>query len=315
MFTPAFGGHSADAWIFREGSFFSYRCAIMHSMNWDDLRYVLAVSRDRTLSRAAVGLGVTHTTVGRRLRAIEQTLGVRLFDRMPDGLWPTPAGLDVVEVAERAEDEILALEGRILGRDAELRGSVRVATMDLLFRRYRSAFLSFSTRYPSVELTVVTSDEDVLLNRREADVALRITNTPPESLIGRKIGQLNFAVYAAVALAEQVGLGASYAEYPWLHWDERMNITWLDTWLAKNAPGARIAMRVGPNSTVLRDAVLAGIGVHFLACQEGDGDPLLVRIGPIQHEFARDIWLLTMADLRNTQRIRAFLDHMHRTAI
>src|SRR5687767_7449391 len=118
-------------------------------VDWDDLRYVLAVSRDRTLSRAAASLGASHTTVGRRLRSIEESLGVRLFDATPDGFMPTAAGLDIAEVAERMEGELLSLEGRVLGRDARLHGALRVATMDILFRRHHRAFSSFLERYPS----------------------------------------------------------------------------------------------------------------------------------------------------------------------
>src|SRR5689334_14747142 len=112
-------------------------------MDWDDLRYVLAISRDRTLSRAAVSLGASHTTVGRRVRALELKLGVRLFDQTPDGFMPTAAGQDIAEVAERMEGDMLSLEGRVLGRDARLQGRLRVATMDILFRRYHAAFSSF----------------------------------------------------------------------------------------------------------------------------------------------------------------------------
>lgn len=149
-------------------------------MDWDDLRYVLAISRDRTLSRAAISLGASHTTVGRRVRALELKLGVRLFDQTPDGFMPTAAGQDIADVAERMEGDVLSLEGRVLGRDARLQGRLRVATMDILFRRYHDAFSSFMVRYPSVELTVTSSDNEVSLTRREADVALRMTSSPPE---------------------------------------------------------------------------------------------------------------------------------------
>lgn len=279
-------------------------------VNWDELRIVLAISRERTLSQAARSLGVTHTTIGRRVRALEQSLGVRLFDRSPDGFTPTPAGQDIAEVAARMEGEVHALEGRVLGRDAELRGELRVATMDILFRRYHPAFSSFIARYPSVDLTLNSSDREVSLIRREADVVLRMTNTPPPYLVGRKVGRVEFAVYASEALVERVGADAGYEDYPWLNWDARSNMRWLDAWLAHRAPNAKTAMRVDVSSLVMREAVAAGIGVHFLASFEGDADPSLVRLGPVEHEFSRDLWLLTLPDLRSTQRVRAFMDHV-----
>jgi DNA-binding transcriptional LysR family regulator len=279
-------------------------------MDWDDLRHVLAIARERTLSGAATALGVSHTTVGRRVRAIEETLGVRLFDNTPDGFIPTPAGQDVAEVAERMEAELLAVEARVLGRDAQLKGQLRVATMDIFFRRFHPAFSSFMTRYPGIALTLMCSDRELSLTRREADVALRMTDSPPEHLVGRKVGRVKFAVYASRALVASVGQGASYQDYPWLHWDERLQMVWLDRWLAQRAPNASIAMRVDVSSLVLRQAIAAGIGVHFLACFDGDADPELQRVGPIEDEFGRDVWLLTLPELRHTQRVRAFIDHM-----
>jgi DNA-binding transcriptional LysR family regulator len=279
-------------------------------MEWDDLRCVLAVVRERSLTSAAASLGVSHTTVGRRVRALEETLGVRLFDRTPDGFVPTTAGHDIAEVAERMEGEVLSLEGRVVGRDAQLRGKLRVATMDILFHRFHGGFSSFAARYPSVELTIAASDTEVSLARREADVALRMSSSPPGYLVGRKVGRIEFAVYGSKALVRRIGARASYGDYPWIHWDERLDMRWLDEWLAKNAPGARIAMRVDVGSLLLRQAIAAGIGVHFLACFEGDADPGLRRIGPIAAGYGRDLWLLTLPDLAATARIRAFMDHM-----
>lgn len=281
------------------------------SLDWDDLRHVLAISRERSASRAGERLGVSHTTVTRRLRAIEEALGVRLFDQTPDGFVATGAGRDVAMVAERMELELMSLEGRVLGSDQKLEGKLRVATMDLLFRRYQSVLTSFVARYPSIELTVAASDERVSMTRREADVALRLTSAPPEHLVGRKIDRLEFAVYASKSLAERLGPGATLEDYPWLAWDEqRPDMRWLDQWLATNAPRARVAMRIDFGMLALRELIVAGIGVHFLACWEGDEHSGLVRISEIDPAHSRDVWLLTSEQLKGTSRIRAFMDHV-----
>ncbi|MCA9494406.1 MAG: LysR family transcriptional regulator [Myxococcales bacterium] len=279
-------------------------------MDWDDLRYVLALSRCRTLARAAEDLGVTHTTVGRRLRSIEQRLGVRLFDRTPEGFLPTPAGQDLAAVAEGIEGEVLGAEARVLGRDTELRGTLRVATMDMLYCGFQDLFASFVQRYPNVELTVTTSPDHVSLQRREADVALRMTRSPPEELVGRRVGQLQFAVYGATSLVQAIGPGAALADYPWIGWDERLDNRWFDAWLGQHAPGARVVVRFDDSGRAREKAVRDGLGVHFMACFEGDALPGVVRISPILEPFAYDLWLLTLRDLRSTSRVRAFLDHM-----
>ncbi|MGE3675545.1 MAG: LysR substrate-binding domain-containing protein, partial [Polyangiaceae bacterium] len=203
-----------------------------------------------------------------------------------------------------------AAEGRVLGRDGELEGALRVSTMDMLFRGYHEVFASFMARYPSVKLTVSTTDDEVSLNRRQADVVLRLTSNPPDHLVGRKVARIDFAVYANKQLVRDVGKKAPYSAYPWLNWDERLNLRWLDEWLAKNAPGARSALWLDTSTLGLHAAVATGLGVHFLACFEGDRDPQLQRIGPVEPAFSRDVWLLTLRELRSTRRVLAFMDHV-----
>ncbi len=277
-------------------------------MDWDDLRYVLAISRQGNLSRAASSLGVTRTTVGRRLRAIESNLGVRLFDRTPEGFVATAAGQDMRDVAESMEAGVLALEGRVLGRDVQLQGKLRVSTVDIQFACFHEAFASFVSRYPRVELTLSMSNEAVSLTRREADVALRLTNTPPEHLVGRKVADVRYAAYGSRGLVDRSGADAPYCAFPWLHLDERMSPRGLDAWLDRNAPGATIAMRLD-SATSIRDAIRAGIGIQLLPTYDGDADQHLARVGPIQDD-PYGLWLLTLPELRTTSRVRAFIEHM-----
>jgi DNA-binding transcriptional LysR family regulator len=279
-------------------------------VDWDDLRYALAIARARTLSGAAEALGVSHTTVGRRLRALEERLGARLFDATPEGFAATAAGADLVAVAERVEADTLALEGRVLGRDARLTGALRVSAMELVFRACREAFTSFAARYPSVALTVTATDDEVSLTRREADVVLRLNNKPPEHLVGRRVGRMQFDAYAARSLAARLGEGAPLGAYPWIHWDERRGADWLDAWLARHAPGAAVVLRVDVSAAAMHELIAAGVGVQFLACAEGDADPSLVRVGPMDPFARRDLWILTLPELRDAPRVRAFMDHM-----
>lgn len=281
----------------------------MFSMDWDDLRFVLALARAGTLSGAALELRTTHTTVARRIHALETGLGVRLFASDEQGYTATAAGLHAVQSAEQTEEQLHALEARLIGGDAKLEGKLRVTTMDILFRRYERVFASFLKRFPGVELTLSCNDAEASLKRREADVALRMTRDPAPQLVGRKVGRVDFAVYASKGLAKKIGMKTPLSQWPWLNWDERLGTDWLDAWLAKHAPGAKIALRVDMGSLSLREVVAAGIGVHFLSCVEGDSDRRLVRISPIATDYSRDVWLLTLDELRSATRVRAFLDH------
>lgn len=278
-------------------------------MEWSDLRHALALGRHGTLSAAGASLGVVRTTVGRRVRALEEALGVRLFDATPEGFIPTLEGQDLIELAERMEAEVLVMQGRLLGRDAELSGKLRVSTLEFVYEGCVEVFASFMRRYPGVELTVSVTERELSLIRREADVVIRLGASPPERLIGRKLGVMEFAPYASQGLARRMGEGAQLGDYPWISGDERSDGGWLDAWLATHAPGARVAMRTA-DYPVLRAAVRAGLGVHFLPCFLAEPDPALVCVGPRLDGEARPLWLLTLEELRANRRVRAFMDHV-----
>lgn len=277
-------------------------------MNWESLKYVLAAGRAQTLLGAADLLGTTHTTVGRRIRASEEELGVRLFDRTSNGLFPTLAGQELIDVAERLEAEVLAAESRIVGQDARLHGPLRVSVLDYCFWSFRDAFESFIHRYPSIELTLTATEDQVSLVRREADVVLRLTDSPAENLFGRRLGTMQFAVYASSELVKKIGADAPLEAYPWLGWDERLDNRWFETWLKDNAPGARTVLRIDENAILRREAIRSGVGVFFLACLEGDALEGVQRISA--PHFERGLWLLTLSELRHTSRVHAFFGHM-----
>lgn len=278
----------------------------MHTgLAWDDLRYVLAVAREGTLSRAAERLGVNHSTVSRRLSALSDQLGVRLFERMPDGYVPTPAGEDVVRVAARLEDDVLSLEGRVLGRDAELRGPLLVTTTDLLARLLIPDLKEFCQRYPKIDLEISVDYGVANLGKREADVAVRLTNQPPEHLVGRKVGRMEFALYGAAPLLAKHGRKAPLGSMPWLAWSERVGAKLTEEWMRQHVPQARIVLRVD-HAVPLFDAMRAGLGIAFLPCIHGDRDPALQRLRPVQEGFGMDIWILSHMDLKASARVRAF---------
>jgi DNA-binding transcriptional LysR family regulator len=278
-------------------------------MDWDDLRFVLATARTCTLVGAATSLNVTHTTVSRRLRSLEEELGVLLFDRTPEGWVPTAAGEDLVDTAARMEGDVLSLEGRVLGRDRQLTGALKVTTIDSLAESYAEDFSSFAERYPDVELSI-NSDESVRsLSRREADVAIRLTNKPDDYLIGRKVGSMNFAVFGASKLIESVNPDTPLSNFPWIARGGLITDSYTDSWLERHVPNARFVYRVD-NESVMFNSVRSGIGLAHLLCISGDLDPDLVRMSPTIPDWSFDVWLLTHPDLRGSARVRAFMDHM-----
>lgn len=279
-------------------------------LNWDDLRLVLAIGRHHTLSAAARELGVNHSTVSRRLATIEGTLGARLFERSAQGYEPTQAGHEVLRSATRVEEEVQTLDRRVAGRDARLSGRVRLTTLDLFAERLAPCFASFAEAYPNVELEISVDVLPRNLAQGEADVALRLTrSSPPESLVGRRICRVEFALYAARNLLRGHGKEPSLASLPWMAWTERSGARLTEQWMREHVPEARIAARVD-SSLVMLSAVRAGIGIAFLPCREGEADGALVRLRPPEPGFVMQLWLLTHPDLRGTARVKAFLAHL-----
>ncbi|ONX33914.1 LysR family transcriptional regulator, partial [Burkholderia cenocepacia] len=167
-------------------------------LSWDDLRLVLAVAQAGSLAGAARRLGISHATVFRRLAAIEAELGVKLFERTRAGYAPTPAGEDAAAAAERIQDEVHGVERRVAGRDVRPSGTVRVTTTDTLLSGLLSpVFAAFRHACPEITLEVSVSNAVFDLSKREADVAIRPSSSPPEVLIGRRVGTIAQAVYAA----------------------------------------------------------------------------------------------------------------------
>ena len=277
-------------------------------MNWDDYRHLLALARTGSLTGAADALGVVRTTVGRRLAAAEEALGVRLFERTPDGYVPTAAGADMVRIAEAVEAEVLAGEARVLGRDASLTGQLRVSTLDFLVEGHLDLFSSFTRRFPGIELTVCSGVSLASLRRREADVVLRMSERPASHLFGRRLCELDFAPCASRALVERVGHDAPLSAYPWLSDDPRSPTASSDEWLDALVPGATVVMRFDSYGTI-RAAVRAGLGAHLLWRGELSRHPDLVELSSGISLPSPSLWVLTLEELKTNSRVRAFMDH------
>ncbi|MCG8435736.1 MAG: LysR family transcriptional regulator [Gammaproteobacteria bacterium] len=275
-------------------------------MDWDDLRFFLAVARAKSLRRAASDLQVNHTTVSRRINGFEKHLRVRLFDRLPSGYELTEAGEDLLYTAASIEEDVLAAERRVLGQDARLTGEIRFTLPDFwMTELLLPAISEFAQQYPGVDLEIISSYELFNLTRREADVALRVTRKPPEHLIGRRLASQHKALYASREYLEKNDLSKPTNDVYWVGWDD---VTPHPKW-ARETPYPHIPVKHRLNHPWAQlHAVKAGLGVGVLPCLLADKEPDLERLPPGITEPVADIWLLTHPDLRYTMRIRTFMD-------
>jgi DNA-binding transcriptional LysR family regulator len=278
-------------------------------MEWDDLRVVLAVSREGTLSGAARRLGVTHSTVFRRLGAIEKQIGARLFERFRDGYVPTPAGETAAETAARLEDEVLTLERRLSGQDLRPSGVVRITTTDTLGMILMRHLPAMRAVHPEIQFEVAISNAMANLTRREAEIAIRPTSEPPEILVGRRVADIAHAIYGSRAYLSRHEEKDPSA-HDWIALDDALASTVIGRWIHENLRAAHITCRVDA-LPALRDAALAGLGLALLPCYLGDPAPGLRRLTQKTMTEPRSaLWLLTHGDLRRTARIRATLDFL-----
>lgn len=282
-------------------------------MEWDDLKYLLAVARAGNLTGAAPRLRVSVATVSRRLGALERRLGARLFDRKASGYTLTEAGEAIRERAEQIEQTILSVERQVLGRDLSPVGKVTITTADDIAAFVIAPRLAeFERRFPGISLDIIASFDVANLARREADVALRTVRPAQGNFVLRQAGWWNLALYASKTYVRTHGLQPGLPDPA-----KTAIITWTDAyahlnggpWLAQHARGAPVALAA--NSRIIQQAACrAGIGVAILPCVAADRDPDLVRLLPPERVVSVKLWLVAHRDLIRTARVRAVMSFL-----
>lgn len=278
-------------------------------IDWNDLRYVLAVCREGSLSGAARVLSVNHSTVFRRINAIEEELGVRLFERMSNGYAMTEAGEAVLQTGERIENEVLGLSHKLIGKDLRLSGKLKITAPDALAVNILVPHLnSFSKRYPEIQLELSVASNFFNLNQREADIAIRATSTPPEFLIGHRICDLATTIYGSTSYLNKHPKEISN-QFSWIMPDDELANLPVSKWKKAIYPEANIVFRSNSFLAMLK-AAKAGQAIAPLPCFLADYDNDLERIIPPPDELSTELWVLMHPDLRQTARVRALSEFL-----
>lgn len=274
-------------------------------VDWDDVRHFLALARTGSVRAAGSLLGVSHSTVARRVEALELRLGAKLFDRHRDGYLLTDAGNDMVMGAERVERELAALERGLAGQDARLEGPVRVTCTDpFMAKLLLRALAGLCAQHPDIELELEANARYVDLSKREADVALRAllpSASPPEHLIGRRIAPITLCSYVATAHAAALDPAQGARSVRWLGSD----IKALRQLVASSSYPELPSWGAFDSMEVQVEAALAGLGIVMLPTYVGDAQPLLQRLAKPDLRHVADFWLLSHRDLRDNARLRA----------
>lgn len=285
----------------------------MPMLNSDDLRLFLAVMREGNMLAAARRVGIDHSTVARRITALEVALSARLFDRSPRGVTPTPAAFALTPHAEKVESELVAAAASVAGRDREVEGVVRLATPEA-FAAYLVAphVARLRAQHPRLMLELASESRAASLSKREADIAVMLKPPPKGRLVARKLADYRIGLYASKDYVARHGAPAERADlsrHAFVSYIEELagfpEMIALDQIVAAATIGFRAS-----SSAAQHEAVAAGVGLGVLHVFAAETDERLVRLLPGRAEVWRSYWLVMHADLQRLPRVRAIVDFL-----
>ncbi len=278
-------------------------------MDWNSLKIFLAIAKHGSLSGAATALGINHSTVFRRLKSLEQTLGSRLFERFAQGYQLTASGEEMYGQAQQIAADVDALERSVLGKDVVPRGTVKLTAPHNIAYRFLPRYLTeFSRLYPAIHIELLVSNQAFNMSNRQADIAVRATLKPPEHLIGRKLNDIKWGVYASATYA-QTKLPRRLEDLAQHHliggvggMTDLPAFSWLEKKLFKQ-------INVRCNDLVSMSYFAeAGQGLAFLPDDQQRAN--LQRLFTFEPGGISKLWLLTHPDLRNVKRIKLVMQFL-----
>lgn len=281
------------------------------NINWGDLKIFLMVAREESLSRAASSLGVTHSTVFRRLNSLEEEINVKLFTRHANGYQLTEIGKELLSRVKQIAAHIDDMQRLLDNSNDEMRGEILVtAPHNLAYKFLPHYFAAFRQSYPEITVNVMVSNKDYNLSRLEADLAIRATSSPPMDLIGRKLFTLRWGAYASNEYIKQYGSPRTMEELKTQYVVSSSRVLGVlpaFQWIEENLAKENIVVRCNDLMSMSAFAE-SGVGVALLP--DDQAKPGLVRLFELPGEIVSDIWLLIHPDMRQCRRLIVFRDFL-----
>lgn len=281
--------------------------------DWGDVQYFLAVAETRSIAGAAQRLKVNHSTVLRRIAHLEQSLGGRLFDRLPGGYALTASGNALAEHLAGLPEQIETAQRLLTGLDPAIEGAIRVTSSDIVVEGLLMSLLAqFRRRHPRVRIELVTNYAFAGLMRHEGDIAVRGADDAPADLVARRVGHVETVLCASRSYLDKVGADLPLHDHRWVAVDESLAFSMFERWFRRNVPAASVVARV--DSLVgVADAVASGLGVGMLPRPLVQARPQLVPLAPPDPSLNKPIWVLMHPDVQHTARVRALFDFLQET--
>lgn len=276
-------------------------------MLWDDLQIFQTVGSTGSFTLAAKRLGISHSTVSRRLRALEALHGLRLVQPKGQGIELTISGLSLYEATGRMADEAGVAILRLGGADPVLRGVIRFSTTDMMALTIMPRLQEFTATHPDITIELVIGEKTSDLSKNEVDVVLRLTGPPPEDYFGSKVATTQDAVFGATSLCRDMNDASAMAELPWVFHSDG----WGADWKQEHFPDAPVAARIDSELGVA-EAVRAGVGLGHLRIGLAASDPTMRQLTPILPMLDVDVWVLIHRENRRSTRLRLFMEFLER---
>lgn len=275
-------------------------------MNWDDVKFFLALSRSGSARAVAEEFAMSHSTISRRIDQLEKSLGSKLFNRNVSGYQMTEDGLALSHYAREAEEAMKGAEQLLMGKDTKLIGNLHLTTPDVIANKLLMPELAnFSRDFPQINLNITVSSHRFDLSRYEADIAIRFIErgaVPPENLIGRKLTDIATCLYATPTYLAEHRLQGEEINANWLGWTTDMTPDWLLRTPYPDVP----CVHTFNQGLLHLEAVKAGMGMAMLPCFLAEPCDELVRLPGAKPQLDHEIWLLSHPDYREVARLRRF---------
>lgn len=282
--------------------------------SWDDYLYFLRVARMGSLKAASKSLQVNHSTVLRRINSLEEKLDARLFERFKTGYVLTESGKDIFDQINHIEEEFLAIERKVLGRDIRYQGRIKISTTDTLGQYWLPPYVRrFKQQYPGIVLDIDIKTGFTDLVKREADIVVAAVNHHPDYMIGKVLAPIEVKLYASREYIAQHGAPQSLEElrdHELLILNEELQRIAFNQWIQGLVPKSAISMSCNMLTSLYRYSC-EGLGIAPLPTYLGDCDNRLVAVFDVPRKFHNKIWILTHPDLKNTRRIKSFMRFMY----
>ncbi|MEM8749986.1 MAG: LysR family transcriptional regulator [Pseudomonadota bacterium] len=285
-------------------------------MDWDDLRFIIAVYDNGSALAAAHRLGVNASTVQRRVARFEERNNVHLFDRLQGGLSPTAECEALVEASRDIDERVARISREILGRDLRLEGTIAVTSTETFLNDVIASHIkSFHDKHPSIHVELTLTNSRLNLSRQDADIAIRPSENPQQTLVGQRVADLGFGIYASDAfIAEHISKPLDrltiddLKQHKWLGIGDALSGSPAHRWMRTNIPAEQCWISVD-TFPAMATCVKQSMGLAVLPCISADL-PGLTRLRPRGFDMKISVWVLTHPEIRNAARIRAFMDHI-----